>query len=796
MRPLQPYDTRTEEGEWCVTLDASGAPVASTAPLDALEARSRPAVTSALADALGADPTVGPLSTEEALKAQRSAAADPLYDAWRATPVPTTPSMADLMQRPTIVDAIRGAQRKAADQGRSIFVSPAAEAAWERDPIGSGALPELPADAPETAPAASMNPEDAYMDRFAKPTPPDVARPQSARDVIRRLGGVRDSGGDLASGGVDEMGPGIGNLLQPANSGKGVSADEASQVLAQLGYFGADTEAAMRNRSTSLLSDALTNHPTYPEGAASEAWAAHDADMRDWQQWNSDTAGLSRHSDLPMPGRSPAADYSPEDMGLPPGPATRTGPAQFTAEGLDTIKQHLDDKIQTAQRGGQNNDARIYTGLNSALTNAVDNHPDPAVSGAWADARRAYAVPSGEIDALSAGRRAMGDNVTREDLGRQFADLATDGERQQFRNGAFSALSDKLARRPDGGSFVDAVAGTPALRDKLGVLASSPEALDRFHGAMDQARQTFTEATRPDVPALHGALRFLDDKVARGADEGVTAARDALAAELSSHPDFARGRGVETGYNKLLGALDDGKTALRGGSNALHPDDFAESFAARTPAEQAATRIGMRAEVDSTLRQRVGDVEALRNKLMGTDGFNADKIGTAFGQGAPNRLQAAVDRERAFADTEGKIVHNSKSTPSLLSAERLKASRLGSLDLSGVTSFGAGLQTAKSAIYNPIVRALLESDNAPRDLEIARALTAQGAGRDQILSSLARVEAQRGGVALAARRAGAVARSAVADSAPSSRPLLNPTAGRNKLAGFMRSGADLVGAGR
>lgn len=162
----------------------------------------------------------------------------------------------------------------------------------------------------------------------------------------------------------------------------------------------------------------------------------------------------------------------------------------------------------------------------------------------------------------------------------------------------------------------------------------------------------------------------------------------------------------------------------------------------------------------------------------------------------PNRLQAAVDRERAFSDTETKVVHGAKSAPSLLSAARLKESQPGALDLKSSTLTGIGLQTGKRMFVDPIVKALTTSSNAPRDLEIARALIAQGSSRDEILSALARVEAQRGRVAEVSNRLAAAARGTTAGAAPASRSLLDPAAGRNRLAGYMRQGAELVGASR
>ncbi len=811
-----------------VTLDAAGNPVAADAPLQALEARSRPAVTSALADALGVDPSAGPLAIGDRLAAQRSAAADPAYAAYRSMDVPMTPELADVLSRPSVRAALPAAERKAADQGRSIYVSHAADDAGTAA-RGSTDIPDPVAGLGEgpgvLGRQGTGEVSDAASVGSGAPQRPTGPAPTSLVSFLQRAGGVKDEGGDLAAAGFNRF-PGL------VRDG-GMSLDRAREAAAEAGYMGGDTAAAMRDTTPNDLLDRLDAHPSYSvhdEDAVAARQAYADYQAGKGGPSAQDLAAERVRSHLLDEG-APASSIDPQtldlaahfhDRGADPGdaweqasmaepfpgdvPAERgetapTAPAQrqLTPEGLDYVKRALGDKVDRAQSAGKRDDARIFAGLKDDLLGAIANHPDPAIADAYGAARQAYAGPSREMDALDAGRRAVGDSVTREQLGRQFGDLTTDGERQRFREGAFGALSEKLAKRPDGGSFVDAVSGSQALRDKLSTLAASPEALSRFHGALDTARQTFTDATRPDVQALHGALQSLDAKVAKGSDAGVQSARDALAEQLGAHPDFARGRAVEANANSLLGALDDGKTALRSGANAIHPADFADRFGARSPAGQSAERIAMRADLDATLRQRVGDVEALRSKLGGDDGFNAAKIGTAFGEDAPNRLQAAVDRERAFSDTESKVVHGSKSAPSLLSAERLKASQPGAMNLSGATLPGLTLQAGKRMFVDPIVKALTTSSNAPRDLEIARALIAQGSGRDQILSSLARIEAQRGRVAGVSNRLAVAARGAIAGTAPGARPLLDVSPGklaRNAFAPYLhRSDATLAGKG-
>ncbi len=98
----------------------------------------------------------------------------------------------------------------------------------------------------------------------------------------------------------------------------------------------------------------------------------------------------------------------------------------------------------------------------------------------------------------------------------------------------------------------------------------------------------------------------------------------------------------------------------------------------------------MRGGLDATLRTRVGDVEALRSKLQGEDGFNAAKISSAFGEGAANRLQAAVDRERTYAATQREVTRNSATAKRQAAGKLLDETRTGSLDLKSSTLTGLG----------------------------------------------------------------------------------------------------------
>ena len=544
-----------------VTLDAAGQPVSSDAAVAAFNAGQRPAVTDALARLMGTDASAaGPLAATDALTAQRSAAADPLYDAYRSMQVPMTPDLADVLNRPSVRSAIPAAERKAQDQGRSIFAQPGS--GFDRDPLGSGITPDMPADLPEIPPQAA---EQAPT----RPAPVGVPRPLDLHGFVRSMGGIQDRGGDLAAMGLD-------NLV--ARPGQGLGADAMRQAAGQMGYLGhtvdGTTDGAARFSTVNDLFDALGSdnpiHSVHDQDAAA-AWAARDDAMDAYNRGGAARGEIGR--DAGMRPTAPGLPFGGPDA--PTGPAARA--PQITPEGIDYLKRTLGDKIDTAQRAGNRDDARVYTGLQQQLLGAIERHPDPAIAQAYGAARQAYAGPSREIEALNAGRAAFGDSVTPEQVQREYAALSTDGERQRYRDGMFSAGRDKFAKAGDTRGFVDMVAGNDAIRSKFGTVAPHQGAMDTFNAAMDQARQRFTEAQRPTPEALHHALGVLDARVARG-ETAMAPARDALAAHMAADPHYAYGRAQDQSYAGLLGAMDDGRTALRTGPNALHPDDFAQRF--------------------------------------------------------------------------------------------------------------------------------------------------------------------------------------------------------------------------
>ena len=704
-----------------VTLDAAGNPVASDAALQAYEAGQRPAVTGALANMLGADPAIGPLATQDALAAARKAASDPLYDAYRQMSVPMTSDLADVLNRPSTRAAIAQAERKAQDQGRTIFAPRSRR--FENDPLGSGNTPEPPIDLDNIPPfQAEQAP--------SRPPPVGTPRPPDLHEFIRSAGGVRDPGGDLAAMGYE-------NLIAPA--GRGLSPDQMRQAAAQAGYLGAHIDDATANTTVNDLFGAIGSdnpiHSVFNQDAAA-AWAARDAAMGEFNRGGVPRGEVGRDAG-PRP-MAPGLPFGGPDA--PTGPATRA--PQITPEGLDYVKRALQDKADIARRNGSNDDARIFGDLKGDLLGAIENHPDPSIAETYGAARRAYAGPSREMDALNAGRAALGDNITPEQVQREYAALGTHGEQQQYRNGMYAAGRDKLAKAGDGRNFVDMVAGNDAIRAKFGSVAHDQGAVDNFNAAMDRARQTFTEAQRPTPQAWQAALAALDARAAKG-EPGIAEARDALAAHMGQNPDFARARGIQQDYAGLQDAITAGRTALRGGPTAVHPEDYAAAFSGQSPAGQAAQRIGLADNVYRKLGDTRNDLTAINDVIKGPNDRSRDIIGTTFGQDAADRLAGAASREGAFAKNYDDILRGSM-TARRNAMEKAQADPVHRPFEIGptrdLTTTGIAATAAKVPI-NALLR-LFQSpvDNTARDLALGKVLTVTADERNRLLAQVLRAQ--------------------------------------------------------
>lgn len=193
---------------------------------------------------------------------------------------------------------------------------------------------------------------------------------------------------------------------------------------------------------------------------------------------------------------------------------------------------------------------------------------------------------------------------------------------------------------------------------------------------------------------------------------------------------------VDNGFNKVLRA--DGP----------HPETFASDRAGMNPDVAQGENLGLAGRVYRTFGTGTQRDAVKLNRLLagGDDGYNTQNLRTAFGDEPVSALLDTVTRERAFTDTVNKIAQNSVTARVQGGAKMLEDAEPGSTNLLNASLTGVGLQSAKAALVDPLVRAVMSNPNAPMALEVARALAAQGATRTEIATQIARLGTQQGAI--------------------------------------------------
>lgn len=108
---------------------------------------------------------------------------------------------------------------------------------------------------------------------------------------------------------------------------------------------------------------------------------------------------------------------------------------------LDYVKRAIDDKIQAARRGGNNDDARIYQGIKNEIVGSLDS-----MNPAYRAARAAFRGPAESMDAIELGQNFL--NMRPEEIRRAMADLSR-ADKDFARLGAARSLRDVAGQPTD-----------------------------------------------------------------------------------------------------------------------------------------------------------------------------------------------------------------------------------------------------------------------------------------------------------------------------------------------------------
>lgn len=254
---------------------------------------------------------------------------------------------------------------------------------------------------------------------------------------------------------------------------------------------------------------------------------------------------------------------------------------------LDQTKRALDDMISAAQRGGNNNEARIFTQLKNKLTGMVD-----AAVPEYKAAREAFSGPAAVLDAIEEGQQVFGRNLTPAQLKTRMLKMGA-AERDAFQQGARAEIAKIM-----GTARNDALAARSAFekgwnKEKLAAILGDAEA-NKLLGSLD-AETAFTR-TRDVVTGNSETAARLAAQQDVGAG-----ARGQGVIEQAGNLNF--GTAMARMGDKLLGGA-------RSASQAKVNEELAGLLTSRDP--QALTRaIGLIQRA-----QRRGDIGAERARQL------------------------------------------------------------------------------------------------------------------------------------------------------------------------------------
>jgi hypothetical protein len=184
-------------------------------------------------------------------------------------------------------------------------------------------------------------------------------------------------------------------------------------------------------------------------------------------------------------------------------------------------------------------------------------------------------------------------------------------------------------------------------------------------------------------------------------------------------------------------SIEVGRQALSGARDAIWPEDLASNFAGRPLEQQALVRAGARADIASQVGTNRNDLGALLRTLGDEQDFNRAKMATLFGDKPTSNVIDAVNRERAFADTVGRVTQGSRTAPMALASKSIDEATAAPQFVFPKSGAAVGLLAHGGEWL--VRKAAGAASGASNDLtrrEMANALTASGEQRDALVRGL------------------------------------------------------------
>lgn len=269
------------------------------------------------------------------------------------------------------------------------------------------------------------------------------------------------------------------------------------------------------------------------------------------------------------------------------------------------------------------------------------------------------------------------------------------------------------------------------------------------------------------APTLHNAKTALDNTIrygnpGLGIDKSAVAsaqgafkqARGGVNAALREQvPGYAGTMDQLSALNRQRQAVQSGTEALGAGKQAIRPDDFAQQWAAMSPEEQQAFRVGMRGNVDQALGTRANDLVALKGITQGENGWNQQKLGTAFGQDAATGINDAIDRENFYKAQKQDVTGGSPTNKNQERRALSEPDRDG-----GAIGYWHNLSVHRPATWVPdavkpenLVERFQAGRYAAAREQVAPLLVSHGEKRDALIEAMMAAQQRKMAAQLAAR---------------------------------------------
>lgn len=152
---------------------------------------------------------------------------------------------------------------------------------------------------------------------------------------------------------------------------------------------------------------------------------------------------------------------------------------------LDLTKRALDDKISSAMRSGNNNEARILTQVRDKLVKQVDEAVPE-----YAAARKAFSGPSGVLDAMDEGKAVFSKAMTPNELRTRLLKM-DDAQREAFIQGGRASIANIMGTARNDALAARNTFASGYNKEKLELLVGKEQA-NKMLGALD-AEAAFTK---------------------------------------------------------------------------------------------------------------------------------------------------------------------------------------------------------------------------------------------------------------------------------------------------------------